>query len=150
MTTTIKMPKTAKTSVKKVAKIAWKNKLLGGAFFFLAVAVLSVSLPHLAEGMRETLGVGAYASVALAILFDMSQVAAECYLLMLAKDGREKWTAKGIIVSATAVSVAYNGMAFMSHAHGFFGVGVALLLAFLLPVGVLALSYLGGQAMFKK
>jgi hypothetical protein len=100
--------------------------------------------------MRETLGVSLYASVALAILFDLSQIAAEAFLLTLAKDDREKLTAKGIIVACTVVSIAYNGMAFVAHAHGGFGSLVAVLLAVLLPTGVLALSYLGGRAMFKK
>lgn len=160
MPTTLKMPakkgskkKAAPVSQpapKKVKPVEWKNKALAVAFFTLAVAVLSVSLPHLAQGMRETLGVGDYASVALAVLFDLSQIAAEAYLLMLAKDDGEKWTAKGVIFSATAVSVVYNGMAFMSHATGAFGAVVAVLLAVLLPLGVLALSYLGGRAMFKK
>lgn len=154
-TTTLKMPET-KTSKKKqlakkpASKIEWKNKALAVAFFFLAVAVLSVSLPHLADGMRETLGVPTFASICLAILFDLSQIAAEAYLLLLAQDNGEKMVAKGVIVSATVVSVAYNGMAFLSHANGFFGVVVALLLALLLPLGVLALSYLGSRALFRK
>lgn len=161
--TTIKMPKkaTKKTAAPVVAqtpavkkqvikKIAWKNKALGSAFFLLAIAVLSVSLPHLAEGMQATLGTGLYASVALAILFDLSQIAAEAYLLMLAKDKHEKIVAKGVVIAATAVSILYNGMAFLSHANGGFGLVIALLLAVLLPLLALALSYLGGQAMFKK
>lgn len=160
--TTLKLPKKKKlkkapapkvAAPKKplpVKKLEWKNKAIGIALFLLAASVLSVSLPHLAQGMQETLGVGDYPSIALAILFDLSQIAAEAYLLMLAKDAGEKWTAKGIILSATTVSVCYNGMAFLSHANGFFGVVVALLLAVMLPLGVLGLSYLGGRAMFKK
>jgi hypothetical protein len=159
MTTTTKAP-VAKNATKKTAKKAdatpkvkpvnYREKVIGAAFFTLAAGVLSVSLPHLAEGMRETLGVSLYASVALAILFDLSQIAAEAFLLTLAKDDREKWTAKGIIVACTVVSIAYNGMAFVAHAQGGFGSLVAVLLAVLLPTGVLALSYLGGRAMFKK
>lgn len=150
-TTTLKMPtKSAKKKPKKKpGKVEWKKKTLASAFFFLAGGVLSVSLPHLAEGMRETLGVPMFASIVLAILFDLSQIAAEAYLLLLAQESGEKAVAKGVVVSATAVSIAYNGMAFLSHANGFFGVAVALLLAVLLPVGVLALSYLGSRVMFK-
>ena len=127
-----------------------RNKVIGIAFFVLAVAVLSVSLPHLAHGMMETLGVDWFAAAALAVLFDLSQVAAEAFLLMVARDNREKWTAKGVIFGATAVSIAYNGMAFLSHAEGWFGTATAFTLAVMLPVGVLALSYLGSRALFGK
>jgi hypothetical protein len=151
--TTLTVPQKGRKSGKKTVKIpsvAWRDKVIGAGFFLLAVAVLSVSLPHLAEGMKATLGVGEWASIALAVLFDLSQIAAEAFLITVAKDDNEKWTAKGVIFGATVVSVAYNGMAFLSHATGWFGVGTALTLAVMLPVGVLALSYLGSRAMFRK
>jgi hypothetical protein len=39
----------------KVKPVNYREKVIGAAFFTLAAGVLSVSLPHLAEGMRETL-----------------------------------------------------------------------------------------------
>jgi hypothetical protein len=142
--------KRKKTASKAKPKTHFRQRVIGVAFFALAVAVLSVSLPHLAQGMHATLGVGWFAASALAVLFDLSQIAAEAFLLTVAKDGKERWTAKGVILGATAVSVAYNGMAFLSHAETGFGIATAFTLAVALPVGVLALSYLGSRTMFAK
>jgi len=137
----------AKTRFQKLAK--W-HFVLAGTMFLLAAAILSISLPHLKQGMGKTLGVGDAAATALAIVFDLSQIAAEVFLLAIPALGlgdREKWTAKGIIGAATAVSIAYNGMAFLDHATGLFGQGTALVLAVALPAGVLALSYLGSRVL---
>lgn len=165
MTLTITMPQTDATPKKKrtrktpetpaapkpVNKVrATRENVLGGTFFVLALAVLSVSLPHLAQGMHATLGVGWFAASALAVLFDLSQIAAEGFLLTLAKDKGEQLAAKGVIVGATLVSVVYNGMAFLSHAENAFGTCAALALAVMLPVGVLTLSYLGQRCIFRK
>ncbi len=141
-------PKAKQEPKPKPKPLAVKEKVVGVVFFILAIAVLSVSLPHLAEGMQKTLGVSAYAAAALAVLFDLSQIAAEAFLLMVAKEAKEKITAKGVIIGATVVSIAYNGMAFLSHAETWFGVGTAFTLSVMLPVGVLALSYLGSRALF--
>lgn len=127
-----------------------RQKVIGAGFFALAAAVLSVSLPHLAEGMQATLGVGWFAAAALAILFDLSQVAAEAFLLLVAKDVSEKRVAKGVVIGATVVSIAYNGMAFLKDAQTGFAIATALTLAVMLPVGVLALSYLGSRTLFAK
>jgi len=153
MTTTIKLPRTSRKvpsyEKKGNKKVKRKSIVFTVIFFTLAVAVLSVSLPHLAQGMHDTLGLGWFASVALAVLFDLSQVAAEGFILALAKDRGEKNAAYSVIIGCTLVSIAYNGMAFLQHASGFFGIGSALALTVLLPLGVLTLSFLGQRSLMK-
>ncbi len=144
-------PSRKPAAVVKVRKLAVRERTIGGACFVLAAAVLTVSLPHLAAGMTSTVGAGPWAAWAMALLFDLSQVAAESFLLARpAADRKERWAAKSVVVACTAVSVAYNGLAFLSAASGAFGMTLAVVLAALLPVGVLVLSYLGSRAVFAR
>jgi len=144
--TTKKAARTVKTTA-----APRKNKVIAATMFALALAVLSVSLPHLASGFVATLGASTFAAGALAVLFDLSQIAAEVFLISndTATTG-ERWTAKSVVAASTAVSIAYNGLAFLKGADGsLFSIVAAYVLAALLPVGVLALSYLGSRALTK-
>lgn len=114
----------------------------------LAVILLAVSMPHLASGFQTITHCGPLSAWLLAVAFDTAQVVAKLQLTMAKRyevGSPVKWTAAGIIGSTTMMSVALNILAFLAGATGATGTVLAWAAGVLLPLLVLALSYVGSS-----
>ena len=112
----------------------------------LAVLLLAVSLPHLASGFESITRCGPVAGWLLAVAIDCSQVVAKLGLTMTRRYevGRAaRSTAAGIVAGTTVMSISLNVLAFLGGATGIHGVLLAWAAGVMLPLLVLALSYLG-------
>lgn len=114
----------------------------------LAVLLLMVSLPHLASGFQTICRCGPVAGWLLAVAIDCSQVVAKLGLTMTHRYevGRAaRWTAAGVVAGTTVMSVALNVLAFLGGATDTTGTVLAWAAGVMLPLLVLALSYLGSS-----
>lgn len=114
----------------------------------LAVILLAVSMPHLASGFQTITHCGPLSAWLLAIAFDTAQVIGKLQLTMAKKyevGSPAKWTAGWIIGSTTLMSAALNVLAFLGGATDTTGRALAWTAGILLPLLVLALSYVGSS-----
>lgn len=112
----------------------------------LAVILLAVSMPHLASGFQTITHCGPLSAWLLSIAFDTTQVVAKLQLTMAKKydvGSPAKWTAGWIIGSTTLMSMSLNVLAFLAGATDATGTVLAWTAGIILPLLVLALSYVG-------
>ena len=140
-----------KTSKSKVSKSKSKSngrklnrgeKIRASAFFALACAGLTVSLPHLASEVRELTGSAALAAWFLAIVIDLGMIATKAHISAHGANRRTAWT---IVSACTFVSIALNCHAFLANAVGTFGAVAAVGFGTFLPLFIVALSFMGSE-----
>lgn len=112
----------------------------------LAVLLLGVSMPHLADGFQHTTHCGSLAGWFLAVAIDAAQVVAKLQLTVAAHEGHKvsdhaDTVALGIVVSTGLLSCAMNVMAFVSDADTMAGKLLGATVGVMLPLLILALSY---------
>jgi len=115
--------------------------------YLLAIMLLSVSLPHLADGI-EQITQGTKTEVwMMAIVFDLAQVVCEIALLLLPylsmHNSRVHKASLGVIITCTLMSMVLNIDAFLKHATTPKEVALAVAWGVMLPAGVLTLFYVG-------
>ena len=112
----------------------------------LAILLLAVSMPHLAEGFESITRCGPVAGWLLAIAIDASQVFAKLQLTLSQRytiSPAARWTATGIVGGTAVMSMALNVLAFLAGATDTTGSVLAWAAGIMLPLLVLALSYTG-------
>jgi hypothetical protein len=112
----------------------------------LAVLLLGVSMPHLAEGFQHTTHCGPLAGWLLAVAIDAAQVIAKLQLTLAAHEEHKardhaNAVSLGIVVSTCLLSIGMNTLAFVSGAQTPVGKLLGGIVGVLLPVLILALSY---------
>lgn len=139
----LRLPKADKTLYWSAALAPWG----------LAILLLAVSMPHLASGFMTITHSGPLACWLLAIAIDASQVICKLQLT-LSKDytvgTAAKWTATGVIVTTSLLSMALNTLAFLAGATDKTGVVLAYTTGILLPLLIIALSYVGSTFALSK
>jgi hypothetical protein len=149
----ISRPETTRKTVRKAKpkisgrKLARGEKIRAAAFFSLACAGLTVSLPHLASEVYGLTGAGAMAAWFLAIVIDLGMIATKAHL---SAHGANKGVAWSIVGSCTLVSIVLNCHAFLAHATQGFGTVAAVGFGVFLPLFILALSYMGSEILNRK
>ena len=122
----------------------------------LAVLLLGVSMPHLAEGFQEVTQCGPVAGWLLAVAIDAAQVVAKLQLTVSSHEGHKSGgdhadiVAVGIVVSTGLLSCAMNVLAFVTHADTVAGVAFGSVVGVLLPLLILALSYTASAFALRK
>jgi hypothetical protein len=112
----------------------------------LAVVLLAVSMPHLASGFQTITHCGPLSAWLLAVAFDTAQLVGKLQLTLRKRyevGPSARWAAMGIIGSTTLMSMALNVLAFLAGATDTTGTVLAWTAGILLPLLVLALSYVG-------
>ena len=112
----------------------------------LAILLLGVSMPHLADGFQRICHCSAMAGWLLAVAVDCAQVAAKLQLTIgqsynLAVSARK--TSIGIIVATSAMSAMLNVLAFLEGSDTLTGDFLAVVMGIMIPALILALSYTG-------
>lgn len=123
----------------------------------LAVLLLGVSMPHLADGFQSVTCCGPLAGWLLAIAVDAAQVIAKLQLTVAAHLDKhskawEPWqyVSAGIVGVTCLVSCVMNTIAFAGGASGIGGTVLAWFVGILLPLLILALSYTGSCFALRK
>jgi hypothetical protein len=114
----------------------------------LAILLLAVSMPHLANGFTSICHCGPLAGWLLAIAIDTAQVVAKLQLKMARQHAvteATKWTSTGIIAATSLMSAALNVLAFLAGATTMTGTILAVVTGILLPLLILALSSTGSS-----
>jgi hypothetical protein len=112
----------------------------------LAILLLAVSMPHLANGFMTICRCGPLAGWLLAVAIDTAQVVAKLQLTVAKQHAittAAKWTSTGIVAATALMSMALNVLAFLAGATTRTGTVLAVVTGILLPLLVLALSYTG-------
>ena len=112
----------------------------------LAILLLMVSMPHLANGFQTICHCGTLAGWLLAVAIDSAQVTAKLQLTV-AKNYLLKtptsYTSTGIVITTALMSMTLNVLAFMEGASGTTGIVLAWVAGIMLPLLIIALSYTG-------
>lgn len=121
----------------------------------LAVLLLGVSMPHLAEGFQAVTQCGTVAGWLLAVAIDAAQVVAKLQLTVSAHEDHKSRdhadvVALGIVVSTGLLSCAMNVLAFVTHANSLAGVVLGSVVGVMLPLLILALSYTASAFALRK
>ena len=112
----------------------------------LAILLLGVSMPHLANGFMTICQCGPLAGWLLAVAIDTAQVVAKLQLTMAKQHAittAAKWTSTGIVAGTALMSMALNVLAFLAGATTRTGTILAVVTGIMLPLLILALSYTG-------
>jgi len=138
-------PRTARQALRASGMLRWAAT---AGPCGLAVLLLGVSMPHLADGFQGVTGCGPLAGWLLAVAVDAAQVVAKLQLTLAHHEGCDKpepWqgVAMGIVGTTCLLSCAMNVLAFLSGATTFGGQVLAVTVGILLPLLILALSYTG-------
>lgn len=114
--------------------------------WWLAILLLGVSMPHLADGFQRICHCGPLAGWLLAVAIDSAQIVSK---LQLTVSGRymltnsTRWTSAAIIGATSLLSMSLNVLAFLQGAADGTGVVLAWVAGILLPLLILALSVTG-------
>lgn len=114
--------------------------------WWLAILLLGVSMPHLANGFMTICHCGPLAGWLLAVAIDTAQVVAKLQLTMAKQHAitpAAKRTSAGIVAGTALMSMALNVLAFLSGATTLTGTILAVVAGIMLPLLILALSYTG-------
>ena len=128
---------------------AWKEKaahLEATAILILAIMLLMVSLPHLAAGIRRITGSSVFTAWLMAIVFDLSMVVCEVALILVPLLGLSRRVApvcKTVVIIGSLMSMVLNVDEVLQPATSPKGHIRAVVWGCLLPLGVIALSYIG-------
>jgi hypothetical protein len=122
----------------------WSQTLAASGVMLVALALLGLSLSHLASGVAIVTGSGERDGWLMAIGIDMGFVALELALLVVPAAARPAVAryAAPAIVGTLATSAAMNAFAFASHAEGLM-IYPAIGLGFAVPALVFALTKTG-------
>jgi len=102
----------------------------------IALALLALSLQHLAHGVEQVTGSSTIHSWLMAIGIDGALVAVEMAIL---QGINSRWTL-GILVAACVLSAGFNVLGFMAHATGTLGQVLAVALGIFIPVTVYGIT----------
>ena len=115
----------------------------------LSVVVLGISMPHLASGVSKITACEFYTAIFMAVVFDLSQVAAEFSVLVMPLLGiasrRNHLVCAFIIAACTLVSMTLNIRAFLEHVTTPFETAMAFAWGGLLPILVLLLVFVASS-----
>jgi len=142
-TTSPKKSKTRSHWLKADKVLYWSAAM---APWWLAILLLGVSMPHLANGFTTICHCGPLAGWLLAIAIDTAQVVAKLQLTMAKQHSitsAAKWTSTGIVAGTAMMSMALNVLAFLAGATTQTGTILAVVTGIMLPLLILALSYTG-------
>lgn len=103
---------------------------------FVALALLALSLRHLAQGISGVTGVSEIEGILMAIGIDCAMVALELATLA---NIRTRWTA-GLIIATCMLSAGFNVLGFLEHAQGVLGQSMAVALGIFVPAAVYGLT----------
>lgn len=134
----------AKRWMPKADKVLYWSAAM--APWWLAILLLGVSMPHLANGFMTICRCGPLAGWLLAIAIDSAQIVAKLQITLtrrFAVADAAKWTSTGIIAGTSLMSMALNVLAFLSGATDATGTVLAWVAGVMLPLLILALSYTG-------
>lgn len=106
------------------------------AVCIVALALLALSLRHLAHGIEQVTGVSSVEAILMAFGIDCAMVALELATLV---NIRTAWT-RGLIVATCVLSAGFNVLGFLEHAHGVFGQSLAVALGVFVPAAVYGLT----------
>ena len=145
-------PRTARQALRAVGVLRW-TAVTGPCG--LAVLLLGVSMPHLAEGFQTVTQCGVLAGWLLAVAIDAAQVVAKLQLTVSAHECHKARdhadvVALGIVVSTGLLSCAMNVLAFVTHADSQAGVVLGSVVGVMLPLLILALSYTASAFALRK
>ena len=114
----------------------------------LAVLLLAVSMPHLADGFQSITRCGPLAGWLLAVAIDSAQVVAKLQMTVTKQyttTSAAKWTSAAVVAGTSLMSMALNVLAFLAGATDRTGTMLAWATGIMLPALVLALSYTGSS-----
>lgn len=139
-------PAKAQATVSVLTRLA----LLGAAMCIaLSVVVLGISMPHLASGVSRITACELYTAIFMAVVFDLSQVAAEFAVLVMPLLGiasrRHHLVCAIIIAACTLVSMTLNVRAFLEHVTTPWEAALAIAWGGLLPILVLLLVFVASS-----
>lgn len=103
---------------------------------FVALALLVLSLRHLAQGISTVTGVTPLEGVLMAIGIDCAMVALELATLA---NIRTRWTT-GLIIATCILSAGFNVLGFWEHASSVLGQAMAVALGVFIPSAVYGLT----------
>lgn len=103
---------------------------------FVVLALLALSLQHLAHGIQQVTGTSVTHAWLMAIGIDGALVAVEMAILQGIKS---RWTA-GILISACVLSAGFNILGFSDHATGTLGQVLAIALGVFVPAAVYGIT----------
>lgn len=139
-------PRTKANSKAATTKGAMLATWTSSGCFLLAAVILGISMPHLQSGAVRICKCSPITGWLIAVVFDLSQVLAELATLIapaFAIATKVKRPTQSIIICSSFVSISLNVDAFVADADGWKPVISGTIAGVLLPLGVLALCFLG-------
>jgi hypothetical protein len=121
------------------------NRFVVPSIMMVALALIVISLEHLATGISMIFGQAFWIGVLAAIAIDTGMIASEVVLITMGKKLRESAAYATRYVYGTVIaSMLLNSMAFYANAEGVFHQGLAILAGCSLPLGIWTLTRVAG------
>ncbi len=121
------------------------NRFVVPSIMLVNLALMAISLEHLATGIASIFGQAFWVGLASAVSIDTGMIAAELVTITMGAKLRETAAyAQRYVHGTVLASMLLNSMAFYANAEGVFHQGLAVLFGIALPLGIWTLTRMAG------
>jgi hypothetical protein len=121
------------------------NRFIVPSIALVNLALMAISLEHLAMGISGIFGQSLWIGFAAAVAIDTGMISAELVTITMGRKLRETIIyGKRYVIGTVLASMLLNSMAFYANAEGYFHQGLAITFGMALPVGIWTLTRMAG------